>query len=319
MQWLRLRKDPERGATAVIVALLMVPLIGFAAISIDVAAMNAERQQLQTGADAGALAIAQDCAREACGVPGQTAQNLAVTNSNDGDPTATVTTFDTTAGKVTVSNKGTSEHWFAPVLGLADSSVISVTSSARWGYPTGGKTIPLALGLCEWRSQTNGGIPSTTTPRSISLSGTSGSPDCLGPSGNLPGGFGWLNTGGNGCQISTSSTHTYDSDPGVSASNGCKPEDFVALQNATVLLPIFDERSGGTGSNAKYRVYGYAAFKITGYDFTGQFKWNSPSLPKPSCSKCISGYFTQFVDLTDAFNYSPTAPKLGAAVVALTG
>ena len=50
------RLRDERGAVAVMVALLMVPLIGFAAIAIDVAAMWSERQQLQNGADAGALA-----------------------------------------------------------------------------------------------------------------------------------------------------------------------------------------------------------------------------------------------------------------------
>ena len=64
------RLRDERGAVGVVVALLMVPLIGFAAIAIDVSAMYAERQQLQTGADAGALAIAQDCAPGACGSPG---------------------------------------------------------------------------------------------------------------------------------------------------------------------------------------------------------------------------------------------------------
>ena len=71
------RLKDERGAVAVMVALLMVPLIAFAAIAIDVAAMWSERQQLQTAADAGALAIAQDCARGTCGNPAQTAQSLA--------------------------------------------------------------------------------------------------------------------------------------------------------------------------------------------------------------------------------------------------
>ena len=37
-----------------------------------------------------------------------------------------------------------------------------------------------------------------------------------------------------------------------------------------MLLPLFDE-SGGTGTNAWYRVYGYAAFRLTGYHLGGQY------------------------------------------------
>ncbi|WEV76985.1 Tad domain-containing protein [Janibacter cremeus] len=317
MQRLIRREERERGAVAVVVALMMVPLIGFAAISIDVAAMYAERQQLQTGADAAVLAIAQDCAREACGDPAQTAQELAVPNSNDADPAATLAHFDPTVGRVTVNNQGTSEHWFAPVLGQDDSAVVSAKSSAGWGYPSGGTAmLPLALSYCEWDSQTGGGIPSGTTPRTIYLSGTSGAATpCPGPSGNVPGGFGWLKTDGStSCNATSVILQTLLTDTGVSVSSGCTPEDFVALHDTTVLLPIFD-KSTGTGSSATYRVYGYAAFRLTGYSFNGEYKWNAP------CSgdaRCIRGYFTQFVDLSDAFDYSMTAPTLGAAVVALT-
>ncbi|PFG38241.1 putative Flp pilus-assembly TadE/G-like protein [Georgenia soli] len=314
MQRLTRGEADERGAVAVSLALLMVALIGFAAISIDVAATYAERQQLQTGADAAALAIAQDCARDSCGDPGVTAQNLAVPNSNDGDPTATVVSFDPVAGEVTVNNEGTSEHWFAPVLGH-DSTLVSAESTARWGYPSGGiSVLPLALSYCEWWGQTGGGTPSGTTPRTIYLAGRGPTPGCPGPSGTVPGGAGWLATDGT-CSATSVISQVLLSDPGVSVSNGCTVADLVALRNVTVLLPIFDN-AVGTGSGATYRVYGYAAFKITGYNFAGSYKWNEPCTGD---NRCIRGYFTQFVDLTDAFDYSPTAPKLGAAVVALTG
>ena len=122
----------ERGAVGVVVALLMVPLIGFAAIAIDVSAMYAERQQLQTGADAGALAIAQDCGRGACGSTGQTAQTFATSNLNKASSTATVTSL--TASQVTVRNAGVKQHWFAPVLGV-NSSTITASATAAWGSP----------------------------------------------------------------------------------------------------------------------------------------------------------------------------------------
>jgi Flp pilus assembly protein TadG len=115
----RLRDD--RGAVGVVVALLMVPLLGFAAITVDVSAMYAERQQLQTGADAGALAVAQDCGRGACGSPGQTAQRLATSNLTNAASTATVPLQ--TASQVTVLNTGVKQHWFAPVLGVSSSTL----------------------------------------------------------------------------------------------------------------------------------------------------------------------------------------------------
>ena len=61
------------------------------------------------------------------------------------------------------------------------------------------------------------------------------------------------------------------SDTGNSVPSACTTADFSAWVGQTVLLPIFDE-SGDTGSNAWYRVYGYAAFKLTGYHLGGQYK-----------------------------------------------
>jgi hypothetical protein len=85
------------------------------------------------------------------------------------------------------------------------------------------------------------------------------------------------------------------------------------MQGRTVLLPIFDA-SGGTGSGAWYHVYGYAAFRITGYFFGGQYSWNKP------CSgneRCVAGYFTRFVDLSERFTYTNDGPDLGAAILRL--
>jgi Flp pilus assembly protein TadG len=53
----------EKGAVAIIVAVLMVAVLGCAAIAVDVGAMYAEKAQIQNGADATALAIAGDCAK----------------------------------------------------------------------------------------------------------------------------------------------------------------------------------------------------------------------------------------------------------------
>ncbi len=69
------------------------------------------------------------------------------------------------------------------------------------------------------------------------------------------------------------------------------------------------------GSNAWYRVHGYAAFKLTGYHLGGQYS----TTPKP-CSgneRCVTGTFVRYVELSDAWNYSPDAPQLGASILRL--
>lgn len=316
------RSRDERGAVGVMLALLMIPLIGFAAVAVDVAAMAAERQQLQVGADAGALAIAQDCARNNCSpdglAPADTAQALAVANSNDGEAVATVIdagSLSPSSGQVTVQNTGVSEHWFAPVLGFDESGIVT-RATAAWSSPTGGTAVlPMAFSWCEFLAQTGGGLPSGTLERTIFFTKSSGT-TCTGPSNNVvPGGFGWLAVNSGTCNTTSTMGAVLWTSTGAAVPSGCTTADFAAVQNRTVLLPIFDQ-TGDSGSNSWYRLYGYAAFQVTGYQLGGQYKWNDP------CSgddRCIRGYFTQFVDLSSAFQYGTGAPQLGTAVVKLTG
>jgi Flp pilus assembly protein TadG len=309
------RVKDERGAVGVVVAILMVPLLGFAAIAVDAAALWTQRLQLQAGADAGALAIAQDCARSAilCGIPLSTAQQLANGNVNLSAATATVSALS--SSQVTVSNSGVRDYWFAPVLGY-DSTTIVAQATATWGAPTGGTAVlPLTFSYCEFLAQTGGLLPSTITQRTIYFTKSSGIVGCTGPSNNVvPGGFGWLNVTSGTCNTASTVSGTVYSDTGNSVPSSCSTGSFAALQNKTVLLPIFDQ-AFGTGNSASYHVYGYAAFQITGYHFGGQYSWNAP------CSgndRCIRGYFTRYVDDAETFDFGATAPNLGASLVKLT-
>ena len=302
----------ERGAVATVVALLMVPLLGFAAISVDVANLYLKHQQLQSGADAGALAIAQDCGRGSCGSSSATAQTLAVRNLTNGAPQTTVTLKP---GQVDVAASTTVNNFFAPVLGV-DTSEVRARATVRYGAPTGGRAVlPLAFSWCEWNAQTHGDLPSGTTQRVIYLTKTSGATGCTGPSKNeVPGGFGWLTVNSGTCGTKTSIANIIVSDPGNSVPSGCSTSSFSALVGSSVLLPLFDS-SAGTGSGATYRIYGYAAFQLTGYHFGGQFDVGSPCNGN---ARCVKGYFTRFVDLSEAFDYGAGAPQLGASVVRLT-
>jgi hypothetical protein len=117
-------------------------------------------------------------------------------------------------------------------------------------------------------------------------------------------------------------THSLDqelqSSTGVSLPNGCTKADFDAWLDRTVLLPLFDE-VGGTGTNGWYRVYGYAAFRLTGYAFNGTNR-SATVVCGPGTNpsvRCITGYFTRFVELSDVWDYSPDAPQLGSSILRL--
>jgi Flp pilus assembly protein TadG len=310
---LRHRLAGERGAAAVTLALLLVPLLGFAAIAVDVGALYAERARLQVGADAAAIAVAQDCSRGNCGDMLATAQSLIT--ANDGDGTAAHPELNNDPISVTVTGSTPKEHWFAPVIGF-ESTAVSATATVGWGGPSQGTAVlPLAFSWCSFKAQTGGGVPSTTTLQTIKLSKSAGVPDCTGPSGNVvPGGFGFLASDNGACEVSSRLHDQLMSSPGESPPSGCAVADFAAYVGQTVLLPIYDQY-GMSGSNAWYRVYGYAAFHLTGYSFTGQFKTNPA--PCNGSTRCVSGYFTRFVELSDAWNYSPDAPQLGSSILRL--
>lgn len=85
----RVRRD--QGAVATLVAMLLAGgvLLGFAALAIDVGRLYLEREELQSGADAAALAVAKACAKHSddCASLGKTAdlaQTYANANAADG-------------------------------------------------------------------------------------------------------------------------------------------------------------------------------------------------------------------------------------------
>jgi Flp pilus assembly protein TadG len=314
---LRHRLADQRGGSAVLISLLLVPLLGFAAIAVDIGSLYAEKARLQIAADAAALAVAQDCARGNCGDMLATARSLVV--ANDGEATAAQPVLSSAPLSVTVTGSTPKQHWFAPVIGH-DATSVSATATVGWGAPSGGTAVlPLTFSWCSFLKQTGGGIPSTTTEQIIKLTKSAGVASCTGPSGNVvPGGFGYLQTDGTGCDISTVIGDLLTSSTGNTPPNGCNPADFTGWLNRTVLLPIFDQY-GDTGSNGWYRVYGYAAFKLTGFEFGGQFSTGKKVCGPGSngSDRCVTGYFTRFVELSDAWDYSPDAPTLGAEILRL--
>src|SRR5690606_23299435 len=157
----RLRND-EQGQVSVIAAIVMVVLLGFAALVVDVGLLYFERAQLKNGADAGALAIAQECAEGACpGDPQGLVDGLANANANDGEATAEPPFIDLTAGRVTVTTSTPADRplalAFAPVLGI-DTASMNARSVAGWFSPVGGKKVlPLAISWCQFQNHLDTG------------------------------------------------------------------------------------------------------------------------------------------------------------------
>jgi len=329
----QLRND-ERGAAAVMVAIMMVVLLGFGAIAVDVGMMYAERAQLQNGADSAVLAVANNCAKGTCGNTAGTAVQFADSNANDGASTIDSLIFPT-ASSVTVttsSNDGNGHDFirlaFGSIFGVSTADV-RATATAAWGTPQSGNTLPWTFGQCAFNQsltagqlsdlQSTGNFTGNPSAAHILLrsDNNAGYPGCTGQMGTSPGGFGWLDldpTAGP-CQTTIDlNTMEAGSNPGNDL-NGCGGV-LPTLLAEPVLIPIFTV-STGTGQNALYPIYGFAAFQLTGWNFSGN---SHPDPLAPACTgncRGVMGYFTRFVSLQEGLTLG-SGPNLGGSIVQLT-
>lgn len=307
MRSLTVRKGHERGAVAVIVAVAMVVLLGFAGLAIDVGGAYSDRQQLQNGADAAALAIARSCQKGSCV---NTADAYAKANKLDGQATGRV--VGPMTSPVTAEASGTRTNWFGSVVGVPTTE-ISARASAAWGYVSGGVTFPLTFSWCAFFQATGGwddqGKALSDSVVVINMTEHS----CTPPAHNeVAGGFGWLS--GVNCAASVLAGDWVISDPGADGSSTCKDFDWSVLRNKTVLVPIFEEVSG-TGSNARFKIKGLAAFTVTGYCFSSAARWNLDKCPS---ERRIMGHFADYYPGTSGYAIDPGAAHFGVEKVALS-
>ena len=312
MRWV----TEERGAAAVLTAVSLTALIAMAAFAIDTGALYAERRELQNGADAAALAIAEDCAYEILPCTGAFAQITgdAYADANASDSAALIhdIALDPTGKTVTVTVRSEDEAgetvmapFFAQVIGF-DGTEVQAAATAEWGFPRGIRQAPpLIISDCEYNP---GYIPPTWPEKGdpfIFYFHDGNSPDFNEEEGSchestsgfdLPGGFGWLAASGCGIDLDTGTDHL--ADPGSSPSNGCTPEvlkkrlmpHHESKQVATV-LPYFSQcvagdgdcmlGLGGLGNNIWYTVSDFGGFFVTGYNFGGQYKQQTEELFYP--------------------------------------
>jgi hypothetical protein len=308
--------DNESGAVAVFVAVTIIMMFGFVAMSVDFGRIYSERRELQNGADAAALAVAQDCAFGTCDGaydPYTVAEQYADANASDGLASVDDIDLDLAAQQVMVhditEDPGGDNFFdmtFAKVIGF-DGLTVSADATVAWGAPKGGATLPIIFSTCEWEkfngithpgsAVKDGELPPTSGyPRvdeyvTIFFHGDS-DPCHESPSGqDLPGGFGWLESA-SACSADIDAFGWVGIDPGASPTTGCSASFMESLIGEVVLIPYFDDVVG-IGNGAQYHVAGFGAFYITGYNFTGQYKENSVITGDKACDPpdtCIEGY-----------------------------
>lgn len=325
MRRLATRAETERGGVAVIMAILMVVLLGFAALAVDVGMLYSERAQLQNGADAGALFVAQKCGSKLpinavdCNAnPSAGLRSLVEGNAVDGvsrveQPLALNAGQQTVTIKVQAREPGKPTDgistFFARALGIATAEV-SASASAQWGTPSkGGMVLPLAIAECKF-NMGPGASAGSEQVLELAVNGC----------GGIPGGFGWLNDSKDSeCGITLSAgtagaagTWVY-SDTGAPMPNVCNSADLSKLNNQTVLFPLYAVATG-TGSGGAYYIKGFAAFHVTAYRFPSA-SWQLSG--SQICNKCIRGHFVKFVSLSQALELGST-PDYGTSVVRLT-
>ncbi|MET4093204.1 pilus assembly protein TadG-related protein [Arthrobacter sp. UYCu712] len=332
----------ERGGISVIVAILMVVLLGFAALAVDIGMLYSERTQLRNGSDAAALAVAQKCAKDAndpeCSATSALARSLASSNAGDGLSNVQSLTLDKAARTVTVT-AGAQEAgkepnqvslFFARALGI-NTTEVAAASTVQWGSPLAGPTaFPVTFSICQVQNHVD------RTLQLLQNHGSNANPDCFyGPSGApVSGGFGWLTSEPGVCGgLIDLDVAEAGSDPGNSgAPDVCLAilqrwaTDMTAGKDVVVLLPVFDEVSG-TGSGAVYGLKSFAAFKVQGWKFSGNddlpksFRnttaYVSSSVACAGNCRGIIGSFIKYVSLADGFTLGPVDAH-GATIVRLT-
>lgn len=340
--WREAQTESERGAASIVVAFLMVALLGFAALAVDVGLLYAERAQLQNGADAAALAVAQKCAHDLngplCSETSSIADEFANKNALDNLSNVQSVELDKAGGKVTVTTgaqeaggeANTVSLFFANALGIPTAEV-GASSSAIWGSPTAGRTpFPLTFSICQVQGWVEGAA------QLLQNHGSGANPSCsYGPSGQtVSGGFGWLVQDPGKCGGSVD-IHIGEggSETGNNGPSNCDAvlnswaNEINAGRNVTLLLPIFNKVTG-TGSGASYNLTSFAAFHVVGWKFSG-----GSSLPavfhntetytgtgKACTGDCrgIIGKFIKYVSLEDGYTLGPLDSH-GSAVVRMAG
>jgi len=331
----------ERGATAVLIVFLIVPMLGFGALAFDLSAQHAEKTQLQHGADAAALAIALSCGEDeaACEGTSQSTGDSFIAD-NGGTPVeggAESIEIDFTAKTVEVVAVAEFPHFLASLVDNDEdpfSTTVRSTSTAEWTNGESATVVPFAIGECT--------VPTTggSTVKWIPI-------DNAPCPGAVPGGFGWLDDGTPSCikdvtlmdftTITTGNTGkcTLSNEDLTAAATqiGCNlstvPKSyksnieklFYCFVGRTLLVPVYSLASECPGTppfGKAYCITKFAAFEIMGVHVkangSDQVDACKPgykcTMPKDWGSLGFEGRFISYVTVDDTWVLGPQKPTI---------
>ncbi|MBG6216401.1 hypothetical protein IWX75_000845 [Arthrobacter sp. CAN_A6] len=299
--------------------------------------LYSEKAQLQNGADAAALGIAQVCAADPlapkCSNESPMADSFAKQNANDGLSNVDDLAVDTALGTVSVTTGAMDQDGvednrmslvFANALGIS-SAEVTAESLAQWGSPVSGPApFPVVFSECELLDGPDLQLIKFRL-KDDTASGCAGGP---------PGGFSNLEQVDGKCEALVDIDNAAS---GSSTGNGipanCTPlltewrDEILAGTPPVGLFPIY-ETITDSGTNAVYSLTGFAAFEVHGWKlkqtgnppFPEAFRHEYHSGAKCSTTQCIGiiGKFVEMVSLDDAYALGPIDDEFGTAVVRLT-
>ena len=299
----------ERGQALVFTVLVLPALLGLVALVLDLGSWFRSQRQLQSAADAAALAGAQVLPNRP-GDASALAQQYAAKNASD------LSSAEYSLGsnlapndRITVHVARNAPGFFAKIFGI-DSVHVGATATAE----------------AKMMAQARHVAPITIKNTEPMLAG-SGCP-CFGPGNETtlplrtgaPGGFALVDLSGNGNGNTSNDAiadwivngypdylpvGTYLSDPGAKFNNSQIQNALNSRIGSDLLFPVYDTYAGG-GANAGYRVIGWAAFHIESTSLNGQGS--------------LTGYFTD-ISWDGIGTTTPTGggPNYGAHTVQLVG
>jgi hypothetical protein len=290
---MRIRKKlaEEQGATAVIVAIVLVVLMGAAMVSVDAGNLWQSRRNIITGTDAASLAEAN-----AVGPSGDTectgvwTEVLADNSGSEAEGiSCDVVPLEGGAGYVSVKASKPVQARFGGVFGIGSNDVVS-KSAALYGFVNAAEGLR-PIGLCtksqavsQWLADTEQGSMEATIPWTKqfqdgdcgTVSSNWGWFDFNGGSNSQPELAKWLRNGYYENAVAVDDCNA-DADPAApepcSGDTGSKSSldsalNYLKTEGGSFGIVLYDEASG-PGSNAEFRVAGFLKVRLLDFDVKG--------------------------------------------------
>jgi Flp pilus assembly protein TadG len=292
----------ERGQALVLMVLFLVSLLGLATLVLDVGSWYRSKRQLQSTADAAALAGAQALPNSTGDAYGL-AQQYATKNATD------LSSADYSIGsgispndQITVHVTRDAPGFFARIFGI-NSVQVGATATAHSEMMAQAKHVaPIAVKSTE-PMLGDPGCPCFGTGNETTLPLKSGA----------PGAFALVDLSNKPTGVTDSDTladwivhgypdylpvGSYFSDPGAKFNNSTMQDAFQARLGTDLLFPVYDTISAG------YHVIGWAAFHLESVSLNG--------------TGSITGYFTD-ITWDGIASTTGSVPNYGAHTVQLVG